>query len=686
MTSKRTVPPSATKIPYVREIHGETVVDNYFWLREKDSPQVRAYLEAENAYTDEVMAGTERLRESLYEEMLARIQETDLSVPYRFGRHLYYHRTEKGKQYAIHCRREGQTDAPETVTLDLNSLAEGHKFLGLGGYVVSDDGNLLAYSLDFTGFRQYELRFRDLTTGEDLPDRIQRTNTFAWSSDGRTLFYVVEDDAKRPYRVYRHRLGSDDDELVFEETDSLYRLWIGRSLDLEYLFITSASSTTSEVRYLKSSLPGATPSLLLERHTDHEYYATHHENRFYIRTNRDGRNFKIVSVPVHDPSPANWEDFVPYHAETMIEDIELFERHALVSEREDGLPHLRVIDLTTRAQHRISMPEPVYSLAEVNNREYRTTKLRFSYQSFLTPMSVFEYDMNSRGMNLLKQVEVLGDFDSGRYTSARLYAMADDGTRIPLSLFASKDYAQGRRNPVLLYGYGSYGYPLPIQFSSSRLSLIDRGVVFVIAHVRGGGELGQTWHDAGKMMTKMNTFTDFIRSAEMIRTEGWAGKIIIEGGSAGGLLVGAVTNLRPELFDAVLSHVPFVDVMNTMLDPDLPLTVGEYLEWGNPNVASEYAYMKAYCPYSNLEAKPYPPMLIKTSLNDSQVMYWEPAKYVAKLRSLKTDQQELLLKTNMDAGHGGASGRYDALRELAFNYAWLFRQFGIPGGIGNKEE
>lgn len=672
-------PPAATKVPRGVTLHGDTRRDDYFWLREKEDPAVRAYLEAENAYTDTVMRPTEALQETLYREMLARIQETDLTVPYRKGGHFYYSRTEQGKQYPIHCRKRESPDAPEEVVLDLNALAERESFLSLGAFEVSDDGHLLAYSVDVTGFREYTLFVKDLRTGDLLPERIPKTRSVAWASDNRTLCYAREDDAKRPYRLYRHALGDDADTLLYEEEDERFRVWVHRSRSRAYLFAGAESHTSSEVRYLAAGEPSGLLRLLAPREAEHEYSVDHRGDRFYIRTNSGGRNFRVVTVPVADPRRERWEELIPHSDAVMIEGLELFSGHAVLREREGGLPHLRILDLGSGASHRVAFDEPVYTLAGAENPEFETHTYRFTYQSLTTPPSVYDYEVDSRRRELLKREPVLGGYDPEQYRSERLHATAADGTRVPISLVSRKDLPANGPHPLLLMGYGSYGASMPAAFASARVSLLDRGVIFAIAHIRGGGEMGKKWHDDGRMLRKRNTFTDFIAAAEHLIAAGRTAsdRLIITGGSAGGLLMGAVVNMRPELFQAVVSRVPFVDVINTMADTSLPLTVGEFEEWGNPQVREQYEYLKSYCPYTNLERKAYPAMLVKTSLNDSQVMYWEPAKYVARLRALKTDRRPLLLKINMDGGHGGSSGRYDALRETAFDYAFVLAQLGL---------
>ena len=610
--------------------------------------------------------------------MLARIKEDDTTVPFQRGRHFYYSRTEKGRQYPIYCRREGSLAAPEAVTLDLNALAEGHAFLSVGAHTVSDDGRLLAYSVDVTGSREYTLHVKDLATGELLPERIEKVAAVAWTADPATFFYVTEDPAKRPHRLWRHRLGASADDLLYEETDTLFRLYVERSRSLAYVFAVAASHTSSEVRFLPAAAPAGAWALIAAREKDHEYDVDHGvwrgDDVFYVRTNGGGRrNFRLVTAPVRDPGPDRWTELVPHRETVMLEGVDVFAAHYVVQEREDGLTRLRVTDLATRAAHDVLFPEPAYEATPESNHEFTARRYRFRYQSFVTPPSVFDYDVTTRERTLLKQTEVLGGYDPARYRSERLHAIAGDGTRIPISLVRRADAPRDGSCPMLLAGYGAYGFPYPVAFSSNRLSLLDRGVTVAIAHVRGGGELGKRWHDAGRMLQKRNTFTDFIASAEFLVKEGHTAheRLVIEGGSAGGLLVGAVLNMKADLCAAAVLRVPFVDVINTMLDESLPLTVGEFEEWGNPKIREHYEYMKTYCPYTNLGSRRYPPMLVRAGLNDSQVMYWEPAKYVAKLRALGTGEAPLLFKINLEVGHGGASGRYDALRELAFDYAFV---------------
>jgi oligopeptidase B len=673
-------PPVARKVRKTDVIHAERRQDDYFWLRDKKNPEVEAYLEAENAYTDAVMKPTVALQDALYKEMLARIKETDVNVPYRKGAFWYYSRTEQGRQYPIYCRKAGTLEAAEDVTLDLNALAEGQKFMALGNYAVSDDGSLLAYSTDNTGFRQYTLYVKDLETEEVKETVAEKVGSVAWAADGKTLFYTVEEEStKRQYRVYRHVLGTPVHDLVYEEKDEAFNVGVGRTRSLRYVIMSLGSHTTSEARYLPADEPTGDFRIVAPRIPEQEYDVDHHGDFFYVRTNDKGRNFRLVKAPVASPGRESWQEVLPHRPEVMLEGMDFFAGHYVLFEREDGLPQLKVVDLGTGASHRIAFPEPTYSAFPGQNAEFDTKTFRYTYQSLVTPMSTFDYDMEGRTSKLMKQVEVLGGYDPSRYRSERVFATAKDGVKVPISIVYRKTLVRDAKAPLYLYGYGSYGYPLPVSFSSNRLSLLDRGAVVAFAHIRGGGDLGKPWHDDGRMMKKKNTFTDFIACAEFLLDEryGRRERLVIEGGSAGGLLMGAVTNMRPDLWKAVVSKVPFVDVVNTMLDESLPLTVGEFEEWGNPKKKDEYDYIKSYCPYTNLDKKAYPAILVKTSFHDSQVMYWEPAKYVARLRTLKTDRNPLILKTNMAAGHGGASGRYDALHEAAFDYAFILTQMGI---------
>ncbi|MGO9611401.1 MAG: S9 family peptidase [Verrucomicrobiia bacterium] len=673
-------PPVARQVAHVTNLHGERLVDDYYWLREKDNPDVLDYLRAEDAYTDAVMKPTKALQDKIYNEMLARVQEPDDTVPYRDGDWLYYRRTEPGKQYPTYLRKRASTNATEEIMLDLNAMAVGKEFLDVGLTEVSDDGNLLAFGTDETGFREYTLCVKDLRTGALLSEKIPRVDSVAWATDNQTFFYVTEDDAKRANRVWRHRLGENTDTLVYEEKDALFTVEVDRSHSKRFVYVAIGSKTTDEVRYLPADRPDEPLKILSPREQDHEYSADDGGDLFYIRTNDKGRNFRLVTAPIADPRHENWKEIVPVRYDVSLDDFGVFSHHVALIERANGLPQIRVYDIGTGSSHSIEWPESAYAVEAGDNAVFDTNVLRVTYESLTTPHSVYDYDMDTHERTLLKRQIVKGGYDPDRYQTERIFASAADGTRIPISLVYRKDLKWPSGNPLWLYGYGSYGLPTDVWFSSGRLSLLDRGLIVAIAHVRGGGEYGKRWHDQGRMMTKRNTFTDFIACAETLVARRYTDPqhLAIEGGSAGGLLVGAVLNMRPRLFKAALLDVPFVDVINTMLDESLPLTVGEFEEWGNPKVAEQYQYMKTYSPYDNIKPQAYPAMLVESSLNDSQVMYWEPAKYVAKLRATKTDSRPLLLKMNLQpAGHNGKSGRYDALRDTALEYAFILTQLGI---------
>ncbi len=687
-------PPVARRIPHVCSIHGHTWTDEYFWLRHRDDPEVLAYLEAENRYTAALMAPTEPLRQRLFAEMRGRIQESDLSVPERIDGWLYYHRTETGAQYPIFCRSaaDGKT---EQILLDLNPLAAGHEYFRLGAFEVSPDHRLLAWSADTTGAESFTLYVKDLETGGQLAERITTVSpSVAWANDSRTLFYVVLDEARRPCRLFRHRLGDrpSSDVLVHDETDESFFVDIGRTRSNAYLLLELASHSTAEVRYLSADRPDGDFRVIEPRRPGIEYSVSHHGDRFFITTNDGGANFRLVGAPVSDPSRERWTVVLPHRPEVKLDSTDAFARHLVVYEREGGLRQIRILELDRKTEGRadgrtgvfpssaISFPEPVYTVRAHDNPEFDTTLLRFTYTSMVTPASVVDYDMAARTWTVRKQTPVLGGYDSARYRSERLFATAADGTRIPISLVYQLPLERpGGPRPLLLNGYGAYGVSFDPAFSSSNLSLLDRGVVFAIAHVRGGEEMGRAWYEGGRRQQKPNTFTDFIAAAEHLVAQGYTApdRLAITGGSAGGLLMGAVTNLRPDLFRAVVAEVPFVDVVNTMLDASLPLTVIEYDEWGNPNDPDAYRCICSYSPYDNVRPQAYPHMLITAGLNDPRVAYWEPAKLTARLRALKTDSNRLVLRTNMGAGHGGASGRWDFLKEVAFKYAFLLDVLGV---------
>ena len=696
-------PPIARKEHKETALHGVVLADDYAWLRDKENHEVTAYLEAENAYAAAVMKPLDGLREELYQEMLSHVKQTDVSVPFRDGDWWYYTRTEEGLQYAIHCRTHGSPnateDTPEQVILDGNQLAEGHAFFSIGATDITSDGHWLAYTTDTTGFRQYTLHIKHLETGETLADEVERVGSVVWAADNRTLFYTVEDEEqKRQYQLWRHCVGqTTENVLVYQEDDERFNLGAGRTRDGKFVVMESASHITTESWVLPAGEPEGRFTLISPREDEHEYSIDHRNGLWFIRTNDRGRNFRLVTAPVGTPGREFWTERIPHRDGVMIEEIDLFAGFFIACEREQGLPRLRVWRFDGDGPEaaktgEISFPEPAYSAQPHVNRIFDTPTFRYAYQSLVTPSSVYEYDVATGASTLLKQLEIPGGFDRTLYASERVHAIAPDGVMVPVSLVYRKDKrvapvsgpavvgdSRPPQNPLYVYGYGSYGYSLPLGFSSNRLSLLDRGVVMAYAHIRGGGDLGEPWHDAGKMLAKRNTFTDFIACVEHLTAASYGdpARVAIEGGSAGGLLMGSVVNMRPDLFRAVLSHVPFVDVMNTMLDATLPLTVPEYEEWGNPNEESYFSYMLSYSPYDNLKAESYPAMLVKTSLHDSQVMYWEPAKYVARLRTLKTDDHALLLVTNMQAGHGGSSGRYDYLKEIALDYAFLLRELGL---------
>ena len=692
MTQKQIpTPPPARKQHIETPLHGTILTDDYAWMRDKESPEVTAYLEAENAYAEAVMAPLEGLREELYREMLSHVKQTDVSVPFRDGSWWYYTRTKEGSQYAIHCRTHGSPnateDTPEQVILDGNVLAEGHPFFSIGATDITSDGRWLAYTTDTTGFRQYALHIKDLTTGETLPGEVERVGSVVWAADNLTLFYTVEDEVqKRQHQLWRHTRGTahTGDVLVYQEDDERFNLGAGRTRDGKFLVFESASHITTESWVLAATEPEGAFTLISPREDEHEYSIDHRNGLWFIRTNDRGRNFRLVTAPVGTPGREHWTERIPHRDAVMLEEVDLFSGFFVACEREGGLPRLRIWRFNgdgaeAVAAGEIAFPDPAYSAQPHINRVFEATTFRYAYQSLVSPSSVYEYDVATSDSTLLKQVEIPGGFDRALYASERIHATAPDGVEVPVSLVYRIDRREPGRNPLYVYGYGSYGYSLPLSFSSNRLSLLDRGVVMAYAHIRGGSDLGEPWHDAGKMLLKRNTFTDFIAAVEHLTASGYGdpARVAIEGGSAGGLLMGAAVNLRPDLFRAVVSHVPFVDVMNTMLDASLPLTVPEYEEWGNPNEETYFHYMLSYSPYDNLKAGSYPAMLVKTSLHDSQVMCWEPAKYVAKLRTLKTDDKPLLLVTNMQAGHGGSSGRYDYLKEIALDYAFLLRELGL---------
>jgi oligopeptidase B len=678
-------PPVAKKDPKTLKIHGYEITDNYAWLRDrgdKKDPAIIDHLKAENAYTESFMGAHKALEDRLYNEMLGRIKQTDLSVPYYLGGYWYFSRTEEGKQYAVNLRSRTRDGKDSEILLDQNEMAKGHGYFSVSNLEPSDDGSLLAFATDITGYRQYTLQIKNLSTGELLADRIERVTSVEWSPDGKYIFYGQEDAvSKRTDKIYRHAVGSSGvDTLIFHEKDVLFGVEVGRSRDRRMYFIGSEAKTMREYRYLHANDPLGEFKLISPRREGHEYSADFNDGQFYFVTNKDAENFKVMRAPANDPAEKNWTDFIPHDPAVRVEDIDFFKGHAVVSELENGLEYIKVMDLRNkRAAARIKTPESVYTMNLAANPEYDVPVIRYNYSSMITPNSTFEFDLKTRKSTLLKQQEIPSGYDKTLYETKRVWATARDGVRVPVSLMMKKGTKLDGKAPMLLYAYGSYGISMTPAFSVARLSLVDRGMIYAIAHIRGGGELGEPWRQAGRMYKKLNTFYDFIDSAKWLTENKFTSsdRLVIQGGSAGGLLVGAVINMAPAAFHAAIAQVPFVDVMNTMLDESLPLTTEEWIEWGNPNEKKAWDYMVRYSPYVNVKAQPYPNSLIEISLNDSQVPYWEGAKLAAKIRELNTGNSVILLKTNMGAGHGGASGRYDRLREIAFSYTYALTQIGV---------
>jgi oligopeptidase B len=675
-------PPVAKVVPKADTLHGDVRIDNYFWLRERSHPEVIQYLEAENQYTEVKTAHTRELQEQLFEELKGRIKETDVSVPVKIDGFFYYTRTEQGQQYPVYCRKEGDLEAEEEILLDQNMLAEGKEYCQIGAFKVSPNTKLLAYSVDTTGSEIYNIWVKDLHSGELLEDRIAGAyDDLEWANDNKTIFYSTLDEALRPHQLYSHSLGTDqsEDALRYHERDEMFYLELSKTRSKAYVFIDLESKTTSELRYVNADRPEESLRVVHPRQHGVEYDIDHRADKFYIVTNHQAQNFRLMEAPVGDPSRENWREIIPHRDSVKIDSVNLFAHHLVVYEREEGLRTIRVTNLENGEVHYVDFPEPVYTFWPARNPNFHTQVLRFNYSSLVTPRSVFDYDMDAQTRELKKQYEVLGGYDPSLYQSERIFAPASDGTRVPISLVYKRGMVKDGTNSLYLLGYGSYGSSSEPKFSPHRLSLLDRGFIYARAHIRGGGEMGRHWYEDGKLLRKRNTFTDFIACAEHLIAEGYTSRngLVIAGSSAGGLLMGAVTNMRPDLFKIVVADVPFVDVINTMLDPTIPLTVTEYEEWGNPHEKEYYHYMKTYSPYDNVEAQEYPHMLITAGLNDPRVQYWEPAKWTAKLRSLKTDDHLLLLKTDMGAGHFGQSGRYDYLRDVAFEYAFILDVLGI---------
>jgi oligopeptidase B len=671
------------KVPMPLERHGHTRIDDYYWLRDRENPEVIAFLKAENDLAEREMAHAKALEEKLFEEIKARFKQTDMSVPYKRDGYFYYTRFEEGKEYPIYARKKDALDQPEEVVLNGNELADGHDFFSIGGWAVSSAQDIVAYAVDTQGRRIHTAYCKNLTTGALLPDVLPEvTENLTWANDNKTLFYGKQDPSTlRAFQIYRHVLGTDwrEDKLVFEEGDEAFSTWIFKTKSRKYLMIVSSQTLSQEYRYLDADDPYGEFKIFLARERDHEYHVAHFDNRFLIRSNDRAKNFRLMAAPLEPTGRENWQEIVPHREDVYLSDFDVFKDHLVLEERVRGLTQIRVLPWASGDGHYLEFTEPAYRAHLGMNPEIDTATLRFEYTSMKTPLTIYDYDMNTRQRMLLKQEEVLGGFDVDNYVTERLYARAADGREIPLSIVYRKGLRKDGQNPLLLYGYGSYGFSIDAAFASPRLSLVDRGFVYAIAHIRGGQELGRRWYEEGKMLNKKNTFTDFIACAEFLVHEKFTNpdKLFAMGRSAGGLLMGAVANMRPALFKGVVAEVPFVDVVTTMLDPSIPLTTGEYDEWGDPNQKEYFDYMLSYSPYDNVAAKAYPHLLITAGLHDSQVQYWEPAKWIAKLRELKTDTNRLLLKTNMDAGHGGATGRFRRHLETAFSYMFLLDLAGI---------
>ncbi len=671
------IPPIAQPNPVTLEKHGHTRIDPYYWLNDRENPDVIAYLTAENDYTEAVMSHRKQLEHDLFEEIKGRIKQTDLSVPYKLDDYFYYTRFEEGKEYPIFCRKKESLDADEQIMLDANVLAEGHEYFAIGGMAVSFNQNLLAYASDTQGRRIYTIHYKNLDTGELLADSMTGvTGNMAWANDNQTLFYSKQDPATlRSHQICRHALGDDpsNDAIVYEEKDETFSTAVFKTKSKRYVMIASQQTVSSEYRYIGADHPTEEFTVFVPRARNHEYDVEHDQDSFYILTNWQAKNFRLMKTSVEQTDQAHWQEVIPHRDDVLLESFELFRDYLVLEERKHGLTNLRVIPWSGDGEHYLDFGEPTYLAGIGENPDFNTPLLRFGYTSMTTPNSVFDYNMETREKVLLKQEEVLGGFDREKYCTERVWATATDGVQVPISLVYQKGCNKDGNNPLLLYGYGSYGACMDANFSSPRLSLLDRGFVFAIAHIRGGEELGRHWYEEGKLLHKKNTFTDFIACAEHVIAQGYTKpeKLFAMGGSAGGLLMGAIVNMRPDLFNGAVAQVPFVDVITTMLDPNIPLTTGEYDEWGDPNHKESYEYIMSYSPYDNVQAKAYPHLLVTTGLHDSQVQYWEPAKWVAKLRTMKTNGNRLLLKTNMDAGHGGASGRFRRYKELAFVYTFL---------------
>jgi oligopeptidase B len=674
--------PIAKKINKNLTIHNYTRVDPYYWMNDREDKEVIDYLNSENDYTKNVMKHTDEFQENLFHEMKNRIKEDDQSVPYKSNGYFYYSKFEKGSEYSINCRKKDSLDSPELVIVDQNDRANGHEFYALGGLSISDDNKIVAIGEDIVSRRIYHISFKNLETGEMLSDFLENTTGgVTWAADNKTVFYSQKDDTLRSYKIYRHVLGTSqkEDVLVYHEEDVTFNTFVYRTKSKKFIIIGSGSSISTEYQYVNADTPTETFTMFHKREDDHEYGIAHFGDFWYVSTNWNAKNYKLMKTPTGKTAKENWTEVIAHRDDVLLEDLEIFTDYLVLGERQDGLTNLRIIPWDGSEEHYIKFNDPAYMVYSSVNRDYDTKVLRYGYTSMTTPSSLFDYNMDTREQELLKQQEIIGGYDISQYESKRFMATARDGKKVPISLVYKKDLKSPEGNPLLLYAYGSYGHSIDPGFSSTRLTLLDRGFVFAIAHIRGSQTLGREWYDDGKMMNKMNTFNDFIDCAEFLIEEKYTStkQLYAMGGSAGGLLMGAIINDRPELWNGIVAAVPFVDVITTMLDESIPLTTGEFDEWGNPKEKAAYDYMMSYSPYDNIDKKAYPNMLVTAGLHDSQVQYWEPAKWVAKLRDLKTDTNKLLLKTNMDAGHGGASGRFEGLKETALEYAFLFDLEGI---------
>lgn len=669
-----TLPPKAKKIERLDTVNGVILKDDYYWLREKESEEVLDYLKAENKYTDAMTEHLKPLQDELYKEMIGRINEDDASVPVKDDEYYYYSRMEKGKNYAINCRKKGSLDAKEEIILDENILAEGKEYFSVGALEMSPDHKLMAYAIDVNGSEEYDIYIKNLETGEMLTDEIENTaGNIVWANNNTTFYYTMLDETHRPFQLHRHDLGKNDNKLVFEELDGAYFLYPFKDKSEQFIYVYLGSKVTTEMHFMNADNPDDNFKVIQPRKQGMEYSVASHGTDFYVLTNDNALNFKLMKTSVNTPSMENWREVMPHDDKVLLSSVETFENHLVIYGRKGGFKHIHITDLRTNKSHEVAFPEPVYTYSSSENPTFEGSIIRFTYSSMITPRTVYDYDMDSKKLTTKKVYEVKGGYDKSDYVVERVEATAADGTKIPMSVAYKKGVKRDGTNPCYLYAYGSYGSSTEPYFSTIRVSLLDRGFVFAIAHIRGGSEMGRKWYEDGKFLKKKNTFTDFINCAEHLVKEKYTNsdKLAIAGGSAGGLLMGAVLNMRPDLFNTVVAHVPFVDVINTMLDETIPLTVVEYEEWGNPNDKIYFDYMLSYSPYDNVEAKDYPNILVTAGLNDPRVQYWEPAKWTAKLRDMKTNENTLLLKTNMGAGHGGASGRYEALKEYAFEYAFV---------------